>query len=502
MCLNNMRQVLEMLEKRMAGRRLFRYMMDGHVENVSTEEFFWEVRKRACSIKTRELCGKHIGIMGPNSYEWLVNFCAIYWSGSVAVLLNWQFDAETVEELADRVHLDALLYDTAVEEVVAAAKLPEHVAAISMQETFAESEVNENEEQKDVQNPDNLACIFFTSGTTDKCKAVMISSRGLVASVCSNVNDKTFHSLLAVLPFHHMSGFVMILNAIYLGAEICLAGDLKYFYQYLKDMKPDYVPVVPSMLPILARKLKNGGIHGERLGWNLHMIHCGGAAFRPEFLQMLLERDIVVLQGYGASEAGGIGFMWEMTPDRPDTIGKPPAQMKIKIVNGELFLRSESVMMGYYGDEEGTAQVLHDGWYATGDLCREDEDGYLYLTGRKKNLIILSNGENVSPEEIETKLYCCEEIREVMVGVENDMLMAAVYPEYPVQGGEGSQQAIRKKIEQAIEQYNCKTPMYKQIRKIRFMEEPFAKTAVGKLIRKSVTGGTEHDNAGCEEKNY
>ena len=82
------------------------------------------------------------------------------------------------------------------------------------------------------------------------------------------------------------------------------------------------------------------------------------------------------------------------------------------------------------------------------------------------------------------------------------MLMAAVYPEYSVQGSEGSKQAIRKKIEQAIEQYNCKTPMYKQIRKIRFMEEPFAKTAVGKLIRKSVTGGTEHDNAGCEEKNY
>ena len=255
------------------------------------------------------------------------------------------------------------------------------------------------------------------------------------------------------------------------------------------------------MLPVLVRKLQKGGIHGESLGWNLHMIHCGGAAFRPEFLQIFLEHDITVLQGYGASEAGGIGFMWEMTPDRPDSIGKPPAQMQVKIVDGELYLKSESVMMGYYGDQEGTERVLHDGWYATGDLCREDADGYLYLEGRKKNLIILSNGENVSPEEIETKLYCCKEIQEVMVGVEKDMLMAAVYPEYSAQSSEDSRQSVRKKIEKAVEQYNEKAPSYKQIRQIRFMEEPFVKTAVGKLIRKRIAEGADYDRTGCKKRN-
>ena len=490
MCdLNNMRQVLEMLENRMAGRRLFRYIVDGQLIDVSTEEFFCAVRKHACALKNRKLCGKHIGIMGQNSYEWLVNFCAIFWSGSVAVLLNWQSDAETVEELAERVNIDAILYDVSTKDVVFSAILPEYVTTVSMQEIFSENEKYEKTDMRVMQSPENLACIFFTSGTTNRSKAVMMSSRALVASVCSDVNDKSFHSLLAVLPFHHISGFVMILNAIYLGAEICLAGNLKYFYRYLKDMKPDYVPVVPSMLPVLARKLKKGGIHGERLGWNLRMLHCGGAAFLPEFLQIFLQHDIIVLQGYGASEAGGIGFMWEMTPDRPDTIGKPPAQMQVKIVDEELFLRSDSLMMGYYGDEEGTAQVIRDGWYATGDLCRQDEEGYLYLTGRKKNVIILSNGENVSPEEVETKLYCCQEICEVMVGAEKDMLMAAVYPKYPQQSGEYEQETIRKKIEQFIELYNYKAPIYKQIRKIHFMEEPFAKTAVGKMIRKNVTGG-------------
>lgn len=490
MCdLRNMRQVLEMLEKRMAGKRLFRYMVGEQMIDVSAEEFFRAVKHRACSLQKKKMCGKHIGIIGENSYEWMVSFCAIFWIGSVAVLLNGESDAETVKELAERVDLDALLYDISMEEVILSADLQEQVELLPMQNFCVENEMSMEKDRQAVQESDDLACIFFTSGTTDKSKAVMISSRGLVASVCCNVNNKPFHSLLAVLPFHHMSGFVMVLNAIYLGAEICLAGDLKYFYRYLREMKPDYVPVVPSMLPILVRKLKNGGIHGERLGWNLHMVHCGGAAFLPEFLQIFLQHDIMVLQGYGASEAGGIGFMWEMTPDRPDTIGKPPAQMQVKIVERELFLKSESVMMGYYGDEKGTELVLRDGWYATGDLCREDEEGYLYLTGRKKNLIILSNGENVSPEEIEKKLYCCKEIREVMVGAEKDMLMAAVYPEYPLQSDEHEQKAIRKKIERFIELYNYKVPMYKQIRQIHFMEEPFAKTAVGKMIRKSVTGG-------------
>lgn len=492
MCdMKNIRQVLERLEEQRKGTNLFRNWKENRIVEVSAEEFFRDVKSCAHHLEGRNLCGRHIGIMGENSYEWIVSFCAILWSGSVAVLLDRQMDTEALKEQAVQVELDVLIYDDSTKEVVCSSDLKEYRELLPMSEFIAEREPIRAIEQSEVQNADDLACIFFTSGTTSKSKAVMISSRGLMASVCCKVNDKPFQSLLAILPFHHMAGIIMVLNAIYLGAEVCLAGELKYFYRYLKEMKPDYVPMVPSMLPVLVRKLKNGGIHGNNLGWNLHMIHCGGAAFRPEFLQILLEHDIIVLQGYGASEAGGIGFMWEMTSDRPDTIGKPPEQLQVKIIDGELYLKSESVMLGYYGDREGTERVLHDGWYATGDLCREDEDGYLYLTGRKKNLIILSNGENVSPEEIETKLYSCKEIQEVMVGVEKDMLIAAVYPEYPASDREDGKWSVQKEIEKAVEQYNRRVPMYKQIRQIRFMEEPFVKTAVGKLIRKHAAGGKE-----------
>ena len=161
---------------------------------------------------------------------------------------------------------------------------------------------------------------------------------------------------------------------------------------------------------------------------------------------MLLDRDITVLQGYGASEAGAIGFLWEMTPDRPDTIGKPPAEMEIKIIDGELYVKSDALMTGYYGEKEETEKVLRDGWYATGDLCRMDEDGFLYITGRRKNLIILSNGENVSPEEIERKLYQYNDISEVMVCAEGELITAQIYPAYPEESTPQERERIQEKI--------------------------------------------------------
>lgn len=496
---DTMGRVLERLEQRLAGRRVIRYMAGTEVMEVSAEEFFDRIRKRACVFTARGLGGKHIGIMGRNSCEWLVNFCAIFRAGAVGVLLDRELDSETIGELAVRVELAAILYDHSTEERVLQADASRMLQKISMDGSGDGEYLREDRTAAPEceLGPEELSCIFFTSGTTVKSKAVMMSGRAMAASVCTNVNSRRFEALLAVMPFHHLAGFVTVMNALYLGSEVCIAEDLKYFYRYLTYMKPDYAFLVPSMLQMLARKLKNGGLYGSRLGWNLRLIDCGGAVFCAEFLQMLLDHGITVMQGYGASEAGGIGFFWEMTPDRPDTIGKPPAGLEVKIVDGEMFLRSESVMMGYYDDPEETAKVLHDGWYATGDLCREDEEGYLYLTGRRKNLIILSNGENVSPEEIETKLQIsCEDIEEIMVGVEGSLITAHVFPHVPPGSSESGRERIRDGIRKAVEQYNDRSPVYKQIRKLYFLDKPFLKNTAGKIIRKSYDRGSINDCSG------
>lgn len=496
---DTMGRVLELLEQRLAGRRVIRYMAGTEIIEVSAEEFLGRIRKRACVLTARGLGGKHIGIMGRNSCDWLVNFCAIFQAGAVGVLLDKELDPATIGELAARVDLAAILYDCSTEGRVMQAETPRMVQKISMDGSGDGEDLCEDPPAvlRCEPGPEELSCIFFTSGTTVKSKAVMMSGRAMAASVCTNVNSRRFEALLAVMPFHHLAGFITVMNALYLGAEVCIAEDLKYFYRYLASMKPDYAFLVPSMLQMLARKLKNGGLYGSRLGWNLRLIDCGGAVFCAEFLRMLLDHGITVMQGYGASEAGGIGFFWEMTPDRPDTIGKPPAGLEIKIEDGEIFLRSESVMMGYYDDPEETAKVLHDGWYATGDLCREDEEGYLYLTGRRKNLIILSNGENVSPEEIETKLQtCCGAIEEIMVGVEGSLITARVFPHVPPGSSESEQERIRDEIREAVGQYNDQSPVYKQIQKLYFLDQPFTKNTAGKIIRHNTSGREFNDSSG------
>lgn len=480
---DTMEKVIHLLEQRMAGRRVFQYMNDMDVVEIYAEEFFQDIRSRARLLEEYGLKRSHIGVMGRSGYEWLVSFCAVFLAGGAAVLLDKETAPEILKDQARRTGLAGLIYDGELEETVRAAGLPQSVKKFSVEalrKNCAETDSGMTGEQK---KPEDLACIFFTSGTTAVSKAVMMSERGLAAGLCHRINDEPFQSLLSVLPFHHISGFSSVLNALWLGKEVCLAVDPQYFFRCLEMMKPDYIFVVPSMLRMLARKLREGGPNGRNLGWNLHMINCGGAAFQPEYLQLMLDHGVKVYQGYGASEAGAIGFLWEMTPDRPDTIGKPPKELKAKIVDGELYLKSEGLMTGYYDDPEATDEVLKDGWYATGDLCRVDEDGYYYLTGRKKNLILMSNGENVSPEEIENKLGRCQAISEVMVIGEDGLISAIIYSVLWGRSPPDQQETIRKEIYDAIDSYNRSVPLYKQVRKMRFRDEPFPRNAAGKLIR-------------------
>ena len=484
----NMYEVLKELEKQSGHEVIIKYMVGTEVVEITGTHFFADIRAHSRALLKRGLLGKHVGLIGGNHYEWMVSFCAIFQAGAVAVPLNRELSPEEIADSAEQVDLDAILYDREAEQAVWDAELPETLQRIPMTETADEWEPGIEESVES--GPEELCCIFFTSGTTARQKAVMLSQRAMITGVCCQMIVEGVQALLAVLPFHHLAGFNPALNALCLGKILCFADDLKYLYRYLEGMKPDYVLTVPSMLQSIARKLKKAGPNGCTLGWNLRVLACGGAKFQPEIGRILMEKNVKVLQSYGASEAGGLGFSWEMTPERPNTIGKPWGGLEAKIVDGELFLRSDSVMMGYYKDEEATREVLVDGWYATGDLCYQDRDGYFYLTGRKKLLIILSNGENVSPEEIETRLRACPDVREVLVGVEQNLIAATVFPNCPAGCTERERREIKRRIEQAVQQYNDRVPVYKQVQTLHFTEQPFAKTAMGKMIRRSVmTGG-------------
>lgn len=479
--IKTMPQLLSALAKETDRRVILRYLEGQEVRELRGDRFFQSVEDVAASLVG--LSGKHIGIMGANRVGWLRYFCAVFRVGAVAVLLSPDLGTQELADRAAQADLSALVYDAALESVVERSPLPEGVERICMdRSTGGDAAVPMPEPREE-----DLACILFTSGTTAVPKAVMLSQRAMVAGSCHDVVGYPFRAQLAILPMHHVAGFATVLNTWYLGAVVCLGQEMKYLYRYLERLQPDYTLTVPSILQSICKKLERGGTYGQLLGWDLRMIGCGGARFQPEVIRLLNDRGIRVLQSYGATEAGGLGFDSEMRPDWEGSIGKPCPQIQTKLVGGELYLRSDSVMMGYYKDPEATAQVLKDGWYATGDLCRQDEDGYLYLQGRKREVIVLSNGENVSPEQIEARLGGHEDIDEVVVGAEADRLRAVVHPRR-------DSDAARRRIFEAVQRYNAGVPTYQQVQVLRFSATPFPKTINGKIIRADVTGGEVYED--------
>lgn len=469
--ISNVPGLLTALESHCGQDVIIRHMDDDRVIEITASDFFTQVRRCAHSLASYNLSGRHVGLMGANRPQWMVHFCALSYIGAVAVLMSPDLNPVELAEKAELADVDFILHDERISVSLPGASMDRCL------DHFPDTPIPCPDAR-----PEDPACILFTSGTTAAGKAVMLSHRAVVAGSCHNVVAHPFTAQLAILPMHHVAGFATVLNTWYLGRVVCLGEDVKYLYRYLERLQPDYVLTVPAILMAILRKLKNGGPNGSLLGWNLKLVGCGGAKFQPEVIQALNDRNILVLQSYGATEAGGLGFDWEMTPACRNTIGKPCPEITIKIVDGELWLKSDSVMSGYYKDSAATAAVLQDGWYATGDLCTQDEEGYLWLTGRKNNLIILANGENVSPEEIEIRLSACEAISEVLVGLEGNLITATVFP---ADNLDETMELIRG----AVTAYNRGVPPYKQIQNLRFTDEPFPKTAVGKIIRRSAKEG-------------
>ena len=482
----NLPRFFETLQTQYQDRPMLKYLSGQDVMELSAADFFTMVSKFSALLAARGLCGAHTGIMGANRPQWLAAFCAVCNCGGVAVLLSPDLTPPELAERAAQADLRGILYDDALEGIIQRADLPGDLCPLSMErppETVSVAPPAADPA------PEDNACILFTSGTTARSKAVVLSQGAMVAGVCHHVIPLPFTCQLAILPFHHIAGIASVLNTWYLNAEAALGEDFRYLNRYLTLLQPDYMLAVPSVLQAMMKKLRNGGPNGSLLGWNLRLLGSGGAQFQPNMIRFFNDRGIRILQSYGTTEAGGLGFDWEMTPECAHTIGKPCPEIETKLVDGELFLRSASMMTGYYKDPLATREVLIDGWYATGDLCRQDDAGYLHLLGRKKNLIILSNGENVSPEQIEAALSACSAIEEVMVGVENDRIAATVYT-----GEQADAENRHSIVRQFVDTYNRSVPIYRQVHILHFSDCPFAKTHIGKLIRRSVTGGKPHDH--------
>lgn len=457
--------------------------------------------------------GSHIAVTGPTSYEWLVAYMGIVNGGSVAVPLDVSLPAQEMCELLDRADVTALVFDETRRDVadMAGERCPKLKYFISMQKESQAEESQPEEEQEpapdevlsfhrllekqtgtftSMPDPDKLCTIMYTSGTTGKSKGVMLTHRNMAENAtCLDMKIPERTVIMSVLPIHHAYCLSMdILKGISLGAIICINDSLLRVVKNIKLFQPNMILMVPLMIETIAKKLEDVSglpkklVKKQIFGSQFHTICSGGAYLNPAYIDLFEKYGITILQGYGMTECAPVISTTVSWNIRKESVGQLIPNCEAKTVDEELWVRGSSVMMGYYKMPEETAQTLHDGWLATGDLGYVDEEGFVFLTGRKKNLIITKNGENVSPEELENKISKERLVQEILVREAEGVIEAEIYPDY--------EYAKKKKIkdipaaaQQIIDDYNQGAPIYKRIYRMKIRETEFEKTPSKKIKR-------------------
>ena len=505
--------------------------------SVSYIELYDKIRSLATAfIEDFGLEGKKYALVSENRFEWALTYLAVTAGGGIVVPIDKELPADEVCLLIGR---------SGAEVCICSAKffdslkdLPQLKKTINMDDDF-ESVLNRgcelcsggNSAFDDVKiDPDVMSVLLFTSGTTDVAKGVMLSQKNIVTNIMSMSKQIKIYRddvFLCLLPLHHTyectCGF---LCPLYLGACIAFCEGLMHIQKNMVESGTSVILGVPAIfenmhkrifktakkqgkLKMLKAAMRLNGALGrmgadmsDRLfkdvqssfGGRLRLMISGAAAIDPQVANDFRRLGIMFLQGYGLTECAPIVAVNRDVDFRDDAAGKIMDCMQLKIEGedsdgvGEIVVKGDNVMLGYYGNPEATAEVISDGWFKTGDLGYVDKDNFVYITGRKKTVIIASNGKNVFPEELEGKLGVYREIKEcVITGAKNEKtgdveICADIFPDYEVFGG-SADDVVMARVEAIVRELNDKEPMYKKIRKVHIRKEEFEKTTTQKIKR-------------------
>lgn len=504
-------------------------------------EFYRQVTYLGTYMLKRGIRGRKIALVGENSYQWLLCFFAIITSGNIAVLVSKDATPAEASTLIFQSQADVVVTSAkyTYEQELLEQKLLKSKYCFSMRDLddWMEKgrrfyEKGRGLYEKVELDPDQMCVIFFTSGTSGTSKGVMLSQSNILA----NVNDaaqvyQPEGPTLAILPFTHAFGLnTGVLLIIHYGYPVFISNGLPSFMREMTIAKPNILFLVPLFIETFSNTIwrtaeKQGqaktlrmamtasnalmkvGVDKrqkffssilEKFGGNLKYIICGGAALDPRYIKEFRTMGIDLMQGYGITECSPIisvntsldGFR---APD--DSVGWTFPSVELKIDDpdstgrGEILVKGPGVMLGYYNDPHSTADAFRDGWFCTGDLGRINKDGSLTITGRKKNLIILSNGENVSPEEIEYMLGQIPEIAEVVVYPEGNLMVAEIFPTE----NDLCDNDLKAVIQERINDYNASQPSHKRINKVKIRKSEFEKTTTMKIKRYKVVENSKND---------
>ncbi len=545
---NDVREMVEWAADYYKGRNAFSYRSvknKNETEKVKFEEFRDDIRGLSTELRSMGAEGKHFIVIGKMSYEFALLYYSVMASGGVFVPLDRDWSADELAKTALRADGSYLFIDEDINdkaETIAAAldlKAPVFVLRGRNNGSDLDKLVFDGKEKfaKDSSLYFNspidckkLALIVFTSGTTGEGKGVMHNQRAVVSNMTMIVPYIDFsEKTISVLPPHHTYGStVMLVGHILIGSEIYISAGLRYIQKELKDEKPGHLVLVPLYLETFYRKIwanikdqgkeklvrrlikfSNGlrkigiDLRGKlfksiraAFGGEVKMMISGGAPINLDILKFYESIGISTLNGYGITECaplvavnrskhvvkGSVGNVIDGTTvfiDSPNEDGE-----------GEIFVKGQNVMMGYYKNEAATKDALtEEGYFRTGDYGKLTDDGVLFITGRKKNLIILSNGKNVYPEEIEKDLLATPGLLDIVVyegqskrGMEHNAIVAEIFCDKDFMEKNGITDA-KKYIQGYIDEYNKTAVPYKKITVLKIREEDFPKNTLRKIQR-------------------
>ncbi len=545
--IDNFRHLLAVCESR-GDRTLFKYRTGKTFATLSYGEFAKLSRSIAAGLAAEGLAGKRIAVIGETSPEWVAAYLAVVASGGVIVPMDKELAVSEIEGFLESVDAQAIVHsasftkkfaDTVDNHPTVKKFIPmsydgeAHEKILPLDALIARGNAADYEYPERVS--EELAVMLFTSGTTGTSKCVMLSEKNICSCVnaaCETVNFSADDVTLSVLPLHHTYELAIMLASMSYGILVGINDTLTHLMANLKEIRPTGLVLVPLFVSTMHKRImteakkqkkdkllrrmipvSNGlrcvGIDLRRkffgsvidsFGGRLSKIICGGAPLNPEMVHNFEAFGIQICEGYGITECSPLISVSPYYDNRPGSVGPASPACTVRIAvsgkndkgfdEGEIQVKGDNVMLGYYNNPEANASAFtEDGWYRTGDVGYLDKDGYIYITGRLKSVIVLENGKNVFPEEIEEYLENIPEIAEsVVVGrkeanSDTVLLTAVVYPNRDLFEKDADNDTIYKAIYAKIQEQNKHMPSFKKIMALELRDTEFEKTTSRKIKR-------------------
>lgn len=521
--IKDLKHLVDYTAEAYADKTVFRFEREKQDISIKYSQFKKDIDALGTQFYSLGLKNTKIVVYGENSYEWIATYFATVGGSNVIVPIDKELGANELATLTNDSGARALVYSEAKKANVEEAKekitcVEHYICMTEFDELFKKgTEIIESGNKEYIENKidrEAMCALIYTSGTTGNPKGVMLNNRNLATCMvnsCANLREP--EGTVVVLPLNHTFGFMAgILCQLVTGYPTYINNSLRNILKDIQTMKPRHISVVPLFVEtfykniwknakksgkdkllkkmiVVSNALRKVGIDLRRVlfksvheafGGNLEMIITGGAPIDHKYLKGFDDIGVLVVNGYGITECSPIVATERNKEQRFGSVGLaiPDVEVKVDSPNeegeGELLVKGDIVMMGYYNNPEATAAAFDGEWFRTGDIGKVDKDGFIFITGRKKNIIILSNGKNIYPEELEAVILTVEGVTEVLVYGKDDVICAEVYTETPQE---------KDRIKKDIQALNATLPSQKQIQRVEFRDTEFEKTTTKKIKR-------------------